>query len=178
MKFQTNFTFPLGKLAPTLAASAWGGFGLALLLGLLMVWTGARDRGDIPSLEKQLKESREAPRSKPSGLPQPSEGELSNLKTELRDFNALSAGGGDSALSSLVRLETLLPPGVRLASFQQDQQTGHIQLVAEALNLETLSQLLSALEGDGAFTGVNLVKQGRGGQDNLIQFSVEMEAHS
>ncbi len=178
MKFQTNFTFPLGKLAPALAASAWGGFFLALLLGFCMVWTGARERGEIPALEKQLKESQAAPQAKPSGLPQPSEGELSGLKIQLRDFNALSAGSGEPAFPTLVRLESLLPPGVRLASFQQDQQTGQIQLVAEAFSLETLSQFLTALEGDGGFTGVNLVKQGRGGQDNLIQFSVEMGAHS
>lgn len=174
MKFQTNFSFPFGRLIPALSMAAWALALLALFAGFSMAWIGGRDRAGNPALEGQLAQLRQTPVAQV--FPAPPEKDLAGLKTRLNSLGALGAGTGPSIPSVLSQLEALLPPGARLAAFQQDQRSGQIQLTVEATGLDILSEFLSALEKDGTFTRVELAKQGRSAQDNLIQFSLDMEA--
>lgn len=175
MKFQTHFSFPLGRLIPVLAASGLIFALLAVFAGFSMGYFTLRYLHQDPFLEKQLSESLLVPREDPPAVPAPSDGELSQLRDRLKALAALEAGEGPSIPSVLERLEVLLPDGVRFVSFQQDQRSGGIQMVVEASDLEKLSRFLAALEGDGAFTRVNLSKQTPDHEDHLIQFSLDME---
>lgn len=176
MKFKTNFTFPFGRLVPVLITAGWCLVFLALAGAAGLSVSAVADRRANPGLKSDLEDLRKSPVEKAPLTAMPSNQDLNELRRRLKELNALEAGGGRSVSAVLSRLEGLLPPGARLLSFQQDQLSGEIQLTLEAVSLEDLSKVLSALENDNAFTKVNLNKQSQsqGGKDHWVQFSVDM----
>lgn len=176
MRITTNFSFPFDRILPALVGLGWGGAALGLVLAAGMCLSGASLRARIPHLRQSLKDPSQAisPIPEPAGMP--STVELSDLRDRLAALNRLGMGGGPSTCHLLARLEGLIPPGVRLASFQNDLDTGGIQLVAESRDLEDLSRFLETVEKDDGFSKVNLTKQVQvpGVDGNWIQFSIDL----
>jgi len=161
--------------------SGWGLFVVGVLLSAVLIESALGFAHENPQLQTDLEKSTKTPIILSSNIPLPTNEELENLRRRLKGLNSLQAGGGRSVSSLLTRLEEILLPGTRLLSFQQDQQSGEIQLVVEALNLEDLSKLLAVLETDPDFSKVTLTKQSQSqnGRANWIQFSVDLiENHS
>jgi Tfp pilus assembly protein PilN len=176
MKLQTNFSFPFDQLALALALLGWGTAVLGLLWAVAMGWGVLQFMRETPQLKDTLEQIQENHVTPPQPASMPSPQELDDLKKHLKGLNALEVGGGRQVSSLLAGLENLLPGGARLLSFQQDQRSGEVQLVVEALSLEDLSQFLAALERDSFFSKVTLTKQSRsqGKSGNWIQFSVDL----
>jgi hypothetical protein len=176
MKLNTNFSFSFNSLIPTLVSMGWGISLLGVFFAVAIAGSALRFTHENPQLQTDLEKLSKAPMVVPSKTSLPSSDNLDDLRRHLKGLNSLQAGGGRSVASLLARLEDTLLPSTRLLSFQQDQQTGEIQLVVEALNLEDLSKLLAALETDTDFSKVTLTKQSQSqnGQANWIQFSVDL----
>ncbi len=176
MKIATNFSFPFDRGLPVLVGMGWGAafLGLALAVGLIL--DGLRQSQENPALQKKLVELQEEPVTAVSPTDLPSAGDLSDLRRRLEELNRLQAGGGSSVAGLLAQMEKMTPPGVRLLSFQNDRDSGGVQLVAEALNLDDLSRFLERLEKSDNFSSVNLAKQtqAQDGSRNWIQFSVDL----
>jgi hypothetical protein len=176
MKLQTNFSFPFDKWLPACIGSGWVLAFLGFFLGLAMVFSSLRFTRESPALKKNLEQLLKNPVSRPSAAMMPSNTDLDELERHLKGLDALEVGGGKPVAALLSKLERLLPLDARLLSFQQEQRTGEIQLVVEASNMEDLSKLLSALEGDGGFAKVTLTKQSRSQAQNgsWVQFSIDL----
>ncbi|GEM_PF-2208720 len=177
MKLNTNFSFSFNRLIPILVVTGWGIFIIGVLLSVAIVESALRFNRENPQLQSDLEKFNKIPVSLSSkNISLPTNEELEDLRRHLKGLNSLQAGGGRSVSSLLTCLEAILLPGTRLLSFQQDQQSGEIQLVVEALNLEDLSKLLAVLETDTDFSKVTLTKQSQSqnGRTNWIQFSVDL----
>jgi Tfp pilus assembly protein PilN len=180
MRIGTNFSFPLNRGLPALIGLGWGGAILGLALGAGLILDGQHLRQENPVLQKKLAELQGEPVTAVPPADLPSEGDFSDLRRRLGELNRLKAGDGLSVAGLLAHLEKMAPPGVRLLNFQDDRDSGGIQLVAEALNLEDLSRFLETLEKSDRFSRVNLAKQTQSqeGSDHGIQFSVDLtETH-
>jgi Tfp pilus assembly protein PilN len=175
MRLQTNFSFPLDRLVPFLTVFFGGAAVLALIGALALVGSALGLRKENPDLKMTLEDLRKIPLAAVDPSTLPSAQQEKNLKRHLADLNALQAGRR-SPLFHLARLEELLPAEARLLSFQDDVDTGEIQLTVEALSLEDLSRFMAVLEKDGVFTKVTLTKQSQsqGMKGNWIQFSLDM----
>ncbi len=176
MRIGTNFSFPFDRGLPVLIGLGWGAALLSLALAVGLVLDGIRLRGENPALQKKVAELRMEPVPAGSSPALPSAGDLFELRRRLGELNGLEAGGGPSVAGLLTRMEKMTPPGVRLLSFQDDRDSGGVQLVAEALNLDDLSHFLETLEKSNDFSRVNLAKQtqAQDGSGNWIQFSVDL----
>lgn len=176
MRMRTNFSIPFDKALPLLAGLGWAAAFLGWIAAVYFVLDGLHLLREKPVLQTKLSELRQEPSPQVDLPEQPSSEDLAGLRRSLDELNGLGAGEGLSTAALLAQLEQMTPPRVRLLSFQNDRQSGSIQLVAEALNLDDLSRFLAALEKSDRFSGVNLAKQTQGpdGSGNWIQFSVDM----
>jgi hypothetical protein len=176
MKLRTNFSVPFDARLPWMAGLVWGVAALALVAAGFLVLGALRFKSEIPGLADAWAHMEKEPPPVSSAPPVPA-GELENIRRDLKALNALEAGGGRAAFSLLARLERLMPPGARLLSFQQDLSLGEIHLVVESAHIGDLLKFLEALEKDGSFSRVNLVKQAQtqGGQGvHRIRFFLEL----
>ena len=176
MKIRTNFSFPFGQWIPGLAALGWLTAAAGFFLALVLAAGGFAFLRGNPGLKNDLEQLRKNPVVEDHSSSLPSADELENLRRRLKGLNALQAGQGPAVTTLLSGLEGLLPTGARLLSFQQDQDSGEVQLVVEASSLEELSRFLAALENDASFSKVTLTKQSQsqGEKGNWIQFSVDL----
>lgn len=176
MKVTTNFCFPFDRLILVFVGMGWGLAVLGFLLVVTLVFSASRFTKENPILKSRLEELRHNPvvETKPAFMP--SAGDMADLSGRLHILNGMGAGSGKPLSALLARLEKLLPSGARLLNFHGDQSTGEVQLTVEAVSLEDLSKLLTALENDGTFSKVNLTKQSRSLNDKgaWVQFSVDM----
>lgn len=176
MRIETNFSFPFHRCLPVLVGLGWGGaiLGLILLMGLIL--NGLHLRQDNPQLQKKMAELQKEPVMTVSQGDLPSAEDISNLRRHLEELNRLQAGACLSVAELLAKMEKMTPPTVRLLSFQSDRESGGVQLVAQAQNLDVLSRFLETLEKSDIYSRVNLAKQTQA-QDrsgNWIQFSVDL----
>ncbi|SRR5579871_2195052 len=176
MKIGTNFSFPFDRGLPLMVALGWGVALLGLATAFALVVNGLDLNREKPGLEQKLSGLGQEPVAADPGVKAPSADELSGLQGRLRELNGLGAGAGPSTAALLAQMEKMAPPGVRLMSFQNDRESGTVELVAEALSLDDLSRFLETLEKSESFSRVNLAKQTQApdGSGNWIQFSVDL----
>ncbi|HTC19427.1 MAG TPA: PilN domain-containing protein [bacterium] len=176
MRLRTNFSFPFEKLIPALTGLGWLGAVAGFFMAVVMAAGALQFQRENPGLKDELDQLQKNPVTESPRESQPSVDELDGVRRRLKDLNSLHAGGGASVTSLLAGLESILPPGARLLSLQQDQVSGEVQLVVEAPGLEELSRFLAALESDNSFSKVTLTKQSQsqGEKGNWIQFSVDL----
>ncbi len=177
MRIETNFFHSFDRAGvPVLAGLGWGMALLGLALAVCLLLDGLQLKGENPSLQKRLSELRQEPLQATTQADLPSAEDLAGLRRRLQELNRLDAGEGPSTAELLAQMERMTPPGVRLLSFQNDRESGGVQLVAEAPDLDDLSGFLATLEKSDSFSSVNLSKQTQA-QDSSgrwIQFTVDL----
>jgi len=109
------------------------------------------------ALEKQLAGLMEGRGTDVAGLPAPED--ISRIKDQVDEVNALFPGYRGSLSVLLSKLEELLPDDIYLIHINYKPRLSEMQLVAEGDQLETLARFLHRLERDRSFDDVLLTKQ-------------------
>jgi Tfp pilus assembly protein PilN len=158
MKLKSNFAAAFGPWLAWLSGALWVLTALALCLTVRLALERRELRRALPRLEAQLKDLGPAPAPvAKAALPSPEE--QTALRTRIRCLRALGLGQGPGVGALLEHLEGLCPAGVRLSSFQHNQDSGELAVTADAAQVEELSHFLASLEGDRSFSSVRVLRQ-------------------
>lgn len=131
--------------------------GLLLLVALaLNVYNLATTAGESRQLTQEL--AGIASKGK-SIYPPVSEKDWQRLQADIADANAIIRKKAFNWLVFLDDMETVLPDGVTITSFEPKAVTGELQLSGSALSFGGISALLSNMENSGRFADIYLLSQ-------------------
>lgn len=160
MKLNTNFTNPYGKLALFIGI---------LLVGLssFLIYNSAVKLIQINLYKDQFTKIKEDTKKyrqhiaklNMKRIHKPTKVELDVLSSKIKKHTELVGSLRTSILSLMNKLEGLLPKTVYLTVLEHDTQSQQIKIVAISDDISGMSDFLTQLEKDNAFSSVLLKRQ-------------------
>jgi Tfp pilus assembly protein PilN len=174
MKITTNFSTPVGGLAPYLAGICFLLTALLVSVSIVLFMSANRSRAEMPALEEQLARYLSREVTMPADLLP--DHKLVALNTQMKILKELAGPIGQPLPQLLAHIEGLIPDRVWLVSLQYRVREGEAKLVAEADRAELLTEFMAGLEQSGLFSQVLLTRQARRmeGAQTAVQFEIQL----
>lgn len=177
MKITASFVPRMHRLAMPIAVVNWA---LALITVAATFWLvsdALARKAERPVLEERLTQLERRIAELSTEVKGPSVSELAAMRQRVMAINTLSGVRGWPATTLLATLERLLPERASLVSLHHRLREGEVQLIAEAVTAETLTQFLMNLEKEPHFAEVLLAKQSHhaGSGSRTVQFELRLK---
>lgn len=174
MKITTNFSTPVGWLAPYLAGMCLLLTVSCAILSVILFVSADSSRSEIPMLEEQLARYDDREVAMPDDL-LPRD-KLAALSVRVKTLKGISGAAGQTLPQLLAQIESLIPDEVWLVNLECRVREGEAKLVAEADRAELLTEFMAGLEKSGFFSQVLLTRQAQriSGKQTSVQFEIQL----